>query len=252
MPLRHTRDALFLDVDGTLLDIAPTPEAVCVPAYLTQLLHQVWMMLDGGLALITGRPLGDVDRLFAPHRFPGAGMHGYELRRRDCIEPALEIDANLIHRLHDACRSFVGQSPGVLVEYKSCGAAIHYRLAPDAEQLVCNYATSLLPQLDGNFQMLRGKSVCEIKPRGCSKGTSVLELMKSAPFQGRRPVYIGDDVTDEDGFEVVNRLGGISIRVGLEGTSRAQQRFSSPKDVHRLLAVLIEENSGKLHEQKTG
>src|SRR5687767_1890677 len=123
MPFRHTRDALFLDVDGTILDIAPTPDAVRVPAYLTELLHQVWKMLDGGLALVSGRPLGDVDRLFAPHRFPGAGMHGYELRRCDGIEPALDLDDHVIRRLHEACRTFVGDSPGVLVEYKSCGVA---------------------------------------------------------------------------------------------------------------------------------
>ena len=251
MPSRHTTDALFLDVDGTILDIAPTPNAVHVPDYLTELLHQVWTMLGGGLALISGRPLGDVDRLFAPHRFPGAGLHGYELRNRAGIVPALCIDANAVQRVHDACRTFVGNSPGILVEYKSCGAAIHYRLAPDAEHLVCDYARSLLPQLDGSFQMLHGKSVCEIKPRGCSKGSSVLELMKSPPFIGRRPVYIGDDATDEDGFEVVNQLGGISIRVGHEGASCAQQRFATIKDVHRLLAVLLRAKGAALARQRS-
>jgi trehalose 6-phosphate phosphatase len=238
-PSPLSTDALFLDIDGTLLEIAATPSSVHVPQHLIELLYQVWVLMDGALALISGRELVDVDRLFAPYRFPGAGMHGCELRPYDRSAPLPRVDKTAIERLHEACARLTVHLPGALIEYKSCGVAIHYRLAPDMENSINDCAQTLLSDVGAGFHLLRGKHVCEIKPARYSKGTAILQLMTGVPFLGRRPIYIGDDVTDEDGFEAVNGLGGISIRVGYEGASLAQQRFGRPRDVHLLLAQLL-------------
>jgi trehalose 6-phosphate phosphatase len=232
--------AAFLDIDGTLLDIAPTPDSVVMPARLPELLYELWMRLDGALALVSGRALDDIDRLFSPFRFPAAGGHGCEIREPNgCVlQPTLE--ATQVSALHEAISTYEFPSPGVLVEYKPFGVAIHYRLNPAAEPEVTACVEAALAKLGTGFALQRGKCVQEIKPVGISKGSAIRHLMDRWPFKERHPFFIGDDVTDESGFEVVNLAGGTSIRVG-ESTSGSLARYavSTPAAVHALLEAIV-------------
>ena len=232
--------AAFLDIDGTLLDIAPTPDSVIVPARLPELLYQLWMRFDGALALVSGRALDDIDRLFAPYRFPAAGGHGCEIREPNgcLLQPTLE--ATQVSALHEAISTYEFSSTGVLVEYKPFGVAIHYRLSPEAEPQVTACVQTALARLGTGFALQRGKCVQEIKPVGISKGSAIRHLMDRWPFRGRKPFFIGDDATDESGFEAVNLAGGTSIRVG-DGTSGSLARYAvrTPAAVHELLEALI-------------
>jgi trehalose 6-phosphate phosphatase len=239
-PAAHRELALFLDVDGTLLEVAPTPDSVEVPLQLPKLLFQISQRLEGALALISGRQLHELDRLFAPHRFCGAGAHGCELRAPGVRAEAARVDPRRIAAIHEGCRVLASRCAGVLVEYKGFGAAIHYRLAPDAEPVVATHAMKLLEEVGEGFELQPGKCVYEIKPAGFTKGTAIRTLMSVAPFATRRPVFIGDDATDEHGFEAVNTLGGVSIKVGQEGPTTALRRVASPSHVHRMLAQIHE------------
>lgn len=232
--------AVFLDVDGTLLEIAPTPTAVVVPAQVTELLYRLWVKLDGALALVSGRSLEEIDRLFSPYRFPGAGEHGCELREPSGCTVVPSLDPASVRTVHELISAFEFESPGVLVEYKPYGAAIHYRLSPEAEPEVATCVHTALAHTGSAFTLQRGKCVYEIKPAGFSKGHSIRALMEHRPFQGRHPLFIGDDVTDESGFEAVNMAGGTSIRVGAASAATlARYTLDSPAAVHELLAWLL-------------
>jgi trehalose 6-phosphate phosphatase len=236
----NTEVAAFLDVDGTLLDIAATPDAVVVPPRVPELLYRLWVHLDGALALISGRPLQDVDRLFAPYRFPAAGVHGCELREPTGCVLLPKLDLAAIGVLHEELAAFAFKSPGVLIEYKSYGAAVHCRLSPEAEPEVAACVQQALAKMGPGFVLQRGKSVYEVKPIGYSKGTAIRNLMEQRPFRQRHPLFIGDDLTDEAGFEAVNLSGGTSIRVG-EGTTPtlARHTVATVAQVHELLAALL-------------
>jgi trehalose 6-phosphate phosphatase len=246
--------ALFLDVDGTLLDIAATPDAVAVPADLRGLLHRLESLLGGAVALVSGRTIAGLDRLFAPLTLASAGQHGAELRFSDGADtrpshPHLALPA-LAGRLVSNITKFAAERPGVVVESKGQTIAVHYRLAPAREEeLDCFLALQAAEQRD-DIEIMRGKSVFEVKPRGISKGTAIARFMRHAPFAGRRPVFIGDDTTDEDGFAAVRDMHGHAIRVGLHGESLAQGRIATPEDARawlmeatRKLAVLTAQDN---------
>ena len=193
--------AILLDIDGTLLDLAPTPREVWVPPGLAKTLNRLLERTDGALALVSGRSLNDIDLIFAPDQFPAVGGHGAEMR----IEPDSEsvashappMDKELKRRL----AAIAQLSPGILLEDKGYSLALHYRLAPHAEKAI--YAAVSLIRADlpnAPIEVLPGKCVCEIKHSGFTKATGVLELMTHEPFKGRRPLFIGDDVTDESVF----------------------------------------------------
>jgi trehalose 6-phosphate phosphatase len=223
--------ALFLDVDGTLLDIASTPDSVKVPAALRNTLHLAAAREDGALALISGRTIGELDRLFAPWSFPAAGQHGSERRdaRGRFVRPSL--DAELLRPARDTLSALQLRHKGLLLEDKGTTLAMHYRLAPECEALVREVMAGLAVPLDGEFALRAGKCVLELAPARYSKRTAVEAFMSEAPFAGRTPVFIGDDVTDEDGFEAVNELGGYSIRVGTATTSAARYYLGSVSGV---------------------
>jgi trehalose 6-phosphate phosphatase len=227
---------LFLDVDGTLLEFAATPHAVDVPAHLIELLYRLSAQSDGAVALVSGRSLDDLDRLFAPHRFSGAGVHGCELRQPDGRLITPSVDGEAIKTLHEQVGDFDDEIPGVLIEYKPYGAAIHYRLCPEAEHSVLAYAQAVLARCATGFTLQRGKYVYEIKLAAYTKGSAIRALMELPPFRGRQAVFIGDDVTDEDGFEAVNLVGGISVRVGESRPTLANHRLPNVAAVHRLLS----------------
>lgn len=233
------RLALFLDVDGTLIEIAATPHAVVVPDDLKTLLRNLSDRLDGGLALISGRSIATLDSLFSPLRLAAAGIHGCERRAADgrLMRPA--IDAQRFAAARDELARWSGAHPGSLLEDKGYALALHYRLAPALESAAFAEARRALQQLGGTHELQRGKFVFELRPAGYSKGTAIAAFMKEAPFRGRRALFIGDDVTDEDGFAVVNDLGGTSIRVGDVASTSARHRLADVATVHRWLAAAV-------------
>lgn len=206
--------ALFLDLDGTLLDLAPTPDAVLVPAGLIEDLDRLRQRLSGALAVVTGRARETVDRLLDPLRPAGGFGHGAELRDAsgrlggtDAIPP---LPADWASRLAREAAAW----PGVILERKPHGLALHYRAAPEHGGAVRAALETLLAGHAEHFALLPAHMAFEIRPRIATKGRAVDALMGSAPFRGRCPVFVGDDVTDEDGMAAARRRGGFGLRVG--------------------------------------
>jgi len=232
-PPRLQRDnALFLDFDGTLVDIAETPEAIEVPPALVGLLSDLHDWLDGALAVVSGRQIDVLDRFLAPLRLCAAGEHG--VQRRDPNGEMREQAPPDLTRVLAAANEIASQHPGLLVERKHAAIALHYRLAPELEAQCRNQMQRAIAG-DPRFELLHGKSVFEVKPAGVNKGIAIDAFLHEAPFAGRVPVFAGDDTTDETGFAVVQPAGGIAIKVG-SGPSLAQHRLDSPRAVFEWLA----------------
>jgi trehalose 6-phosphate phosphatase len=235
--------ALLLDIDGTLLDLAPTPREVWVPPDLAETLPRLLARTSGALALVSGRSVNDIDLIFAPLQFPAVGGHGAELRlspeRESVSSRAPPMDKELKRRL----AAIAKLSPGILLEDKGYSLALHYRLAPHAEKAIYDAVSAIRADLpNASIEVLPGKSVCEIKPSGFTKATGVLELMHHAPFKGRRPVFIGDDVTDETVFAIMPDLNGLAFSVGRRARGVAGH-FDEPRDVRAWLAHLLDDES---------
>jgi trehalose 6-phosphate phosphatase len=208
--------ALFLDVDGTLLKIAPRPELVRVPRGLPALIVRLSRQRDGALALISGRPLTQIDRLFQPWRGAVAGLHGIERRRGDgTLDRLCESGSKAaLDRIRPKLNSLAGRESGLIVEDKGATLALHYRAAPEREPEIRAYAETLQREHGAALRLITGKMVVEFQPRGATKGSAIAAFLAEAPFALRRPVFVGDDTTDEDGFAEVRNRGGIAIRVG--------------------------------------
>ncbi|MBC7984925.1 MAG: trehalose-phosphatase [Candidatus Obscuribacterales bacterium] len=231
--------ALFLDVDGTLLEIAASPESVKVPAALLNTLDLAAQREGGALALITGRCITELDRLFVPYVFAAAGQHGLERRNADGHVTRAPVDKALLAPARSALKAFVEEHAGLLLEDKGSALALHYRAAPLLKMSVQALLEKLLEPLKPHFILRTGKCVFELAPANCSKRIAIEAFMREEPFAGRVPVFVGDDVTDEDGFAAVNALGGYSIRVGCEEPTVATYRFGS---VPAVVAWLRERN----------
>lgn len=226
--------ALFLDVDGTLLPIARRPESVEVSDHLRSVLTALLPRLNGAIALISGRRLRDLDRLFAPLALPAAGLHGLEHRNAegnvDIVGRPESLDP-----WREPLSVFARANPGVQLEDKGRTLALHFRRAPDKATAARRLVGQLLARHGEGLRVIDGKMVLEIKPAIADKGQAVRSFLTEVPFRGRRPVFIGDDTTDEDAFLAVNALGGYSICVGdLPGT---QARFRLA-DVDAVIAWL--------------
>lgn len=219
-PAAPQHHALFLDVDGTLLAIAAQPDGVRVTEKLRALLQRLQARLDGAVALISGRSLEDLDRLFAPLVLPAAGVHGLERRggdgRRHHAATAADLDG-----LRRPLDDYAARHDGLLVEDKGRALALHYRAAPHLQEEAESFLRGLLADTPAALHLTRGKKVFELRAGTADKGTAIADFMTESPFAGRVPVFIGDDVTDEDGFRAVNRLGGLSIRVGAPAKTAA-------------------------------
>ena len=206
--------ALFLDLDGTLLDIAPTPDAVIVPPGLIDILAGLRQRLGGALAVVTGRARDTADRLLAPLAPPGGFGHGAELRdaegRITGAEAIPPLPAEWAERLARAAAAW----PGAILERKPHGVALHYRAAPDHAPAMRRALETLLAGHAGHFALLPAHMAFEIRPLLATKARAVDALMEAAPFRGRRPVFVGDDVTDEAGMEAARRRGGLGLHVG--------------------------------------
>ncbi|HUE78611.1 MAG TPA: trehalose-phosphatase [Sphingomicrobium sp.] len=209
-PVEILRGAsLFLDFDGTLVDIRATPEAVVVTAKLRRLLEKLQQQLNGRVAIITGRAAANVEQLFRPVQILVGGSHGLELPGEG-HEPQRRPDR--LDSIVAELRGLERQYPGVLVEEKPLGVALHYRQAPDAEQ-ACRAATDRAAERSG-MEVQAGKMVFELKPVGGDKGAALRSLMARPPFPGSRPIFLGDDLTDEAGFAAARELGGSGVLIG--------------------------------------
>lgn len=232
--LNLDRHALFLDIDGTLLEFQARPDAVRSPPELRALLSSLFERMKGALALVSGRPITDIDRVFHPEAYPAAGGHGVELRFEggaDIQSETLEFPKQLV----ESMQGFVSEHEGLLLEVKPAGIALHYRQRPELQTEIQVMLEELSTHLDDRFTMLAGKMVVEFLPRGYDKGTAVETFLKHSPFAGRCPVFIGDDVTDEKAFAIVNHRGGHSIRVGGIESSAATCSIDDVAGVHRWL-----------------
>lgn len=226
-PPLDPRSALFIDVDGTLLEIAPTPELVHVPPGVPALLARLAEQRGGALALVSGRKIDEIDRLFRPWRGPAAGVHGAECRGIDGRVaasgdgPADQAAAAALDRLRPALRQLARRLPGVALEDKGKTVAVHYRQAPEKADEIRSEIEPLLRDEADRLRLIAGKMVFELQPRHHGKDGAIAAFMAEPPFQGRIPVFLGDDTTDEDGFAEVNRRGGVSIRAGAPSAATA-------------------------------
>ena len=213
--------ALFLDFDGCIVDIAPTPEAVDVPDCLPSLLVALRAALGGAVAIVSGRPIEQIDGLLGAPVPAVAGLHGLERRTADggIVRPPVAQDD--LRAARALLQAFAAKRPGVLVEDKTHTLALHYRLAPSLRDDCRDVVDAALQDTPQGWRVTEGKCVLEIRPRGPTKGTAIDAFMNEAPFLGRTPVFCGDDISDEDGFAVVNAQAGVSIRVGEGATTRA-------------------------------
>jgi trehalose 6-phosphate phosphatase len=223
--------ALFLDVDGTLLDFAPSPDSAHVPAALIDDLRRLLDALDGALALVSGRRVETLDTLFAPLRLPAIGLHGLQRRNgAPCKHAAPPALASVLA----AARDLAAKYPGALVEDKGITIALHWRNAPAAEEPLHEFASSALIDLPG-YCLQPGHDVLELRPDGHDKGDAIAALLETADFRNRVPVFIGDDLTDEHGFDAVNARHGISILVGTRANSAATHALHDPAAVREWL-----------------
>jgi trehalose 6-phosphate phosphatase len=205
--------ALFLDIDGCLLDFAERPEQVVVPAGLHDDLRRLRDALGGALALVSGRSLAQIDALFPGMQLQAAGLHGLELRAELTGDADPGGNRADLAQVRAAAEQALAEHPGAWVEDKGIALAFHWRAAPAARRALEALAASAISRLSG-YRLQHGNCVVELRPDGHHKGTAIERLMRTAPFADRLPVYAGDDFTDEDGFVTINQLGGRSIIVG--------------------------------------
>lgn len=230
--------AFLFDVDGTLLDLAPTPREVWVPPELREALSRLWRQTDGAVAFVSGRPLEELDLIFAPLQFAGVGGHGAEYRQNGAdtiIQLVDELDPDTKRRL--AMIAELGR--GILVEDKGYSLALHYRLSPEKGPVVQGRVQEICKSLPpGSVEILHGKAVVEVKHIGVNKATGVRRLLQHEPFAHRRPLFFGDDITDEYVFPVMSEFGGMGFSIGrkIAGTNG---HFKSPAELRRWIEGLI-------------
>ncbi|MBF9195973.1 trehalose-phosphatase [Microvirga terrestris] len=234
--------ALFLDFDGTLVDIVERPDAVAVDPTLPQVLTKLQERLGGALAIVSGRPVEFLDGRFVPHEFDMAGLHGLEHRIAGRLSmcdpdehPALR---NMVARL----KTIVADKEGILIEDKGCSVAIHWRLAPHEKDFALATAHAAIEALGNDYRVQHGKAVAEILPSAAGKGKVIERFLHEVPYKGRRPVFIGDDLTDENGFKTVNAHGGLSVRIG-GGETIAKVRLGTPAELRHRLSLWASEGS---------
>jgi len=229
--------ALFLDFDGTLVDIALTPEGIVVPDTMVSLIASLTERLDGALAIVTGRPIADIDRYLSPLSLVVAGVHGAEIRASD--NGSVELMAPpIMPTVVEAVQRMAEGIPGILVEVKKTSISVHHRLAPDLGPAIADGLQKILDDSPDHLILCGGRKVFEIVPRHISKGAALETLLGLQPFRGRRPIMIGDDISDQSAFDAAIRLGGMGLKVAGEHFSRKIADFAGPADVHEWLDAL--------------
>jgi len=232
--LIDSRTALFLDADGTLLAFADDPAAVAPADGLMDTLDALRRELGGAVALVSGRAIAGLDAIFHRPDWAAAGQHGLERRDDKGQLVTVPVDEEALARLRATVHAVAAELPGVRVEDKSWSVALHCREHPRYEAELARRTPEIAAAFPG-FELQPGSYVFEFKPRGMDKGVAVAAFLAEAPFAGRRPVYLGDDLTDEHAFAVVNERGGASIRIGTRTPSQAAFTLSSPSDVQNWL-----------------
>lgn len=239
LPRIGAHTALFLDFDGTLVDIAPQPEAVQVPPGLVDDLAQLAAQLNGALAIVSGRKLSDLDGFLAPLKLCTAAEHGAQQRLPN--GEIIALASPDLHQVGDRATALAAHHPGLRVEIKSAAVALHYRQAPELETECLQLMAEAARELPG-MELLRGKCVLEVKPAGINKGTALQAFMALPPFAGRVPLFAGDDQTDETAFSVMRHLGGNGIKVG-EGPTLADHRCASPAELRQWLLAALKKST---------
>jgi trehalose 6-phosphate phosphatase len=237
-----TNYALFLDFDGTLVDIVERPEAVVVDPALPDILLRLCARLDGALAVISGRPIAFLDQHLGEGRFDMAGLHGLEHRIAGRLFLCNPKDHPLLRRTVGRLKDIVAQKPGVLIEDKGCSVAIHWRLAPQERDFALATAHAAVEALGADYRVQHGKAVAEILPSAAGKGKVIERFLQHAAYHGRRPVFVGDDLTDENGFKAVRAHGGLAVRIG-PGETIAQARLGTPADLRHSLSTWASDGS---------
>lgn len=233
LPVKQQAFAFFFDVDGTLAAIKPTPDQVTIPEAVITALNRLTSICHGAVAVVSGRPIRELEALVAPLNMPMAGVHGAELKIPGKPRISKQLPGTAFASLRHQLTEALTQYPGVKLEDKGIALALHYRQATQHAESILSLAQRMThdyPQL----VLQQGKCVVELKPDGCDKGAAIRELMACTPFAGRCPVFIGDDLTDEAGFTVVNEYDGMSIKVG-PGDSAAHYRLTDVDAVHQWL-----------------
>jgi trehalose 6-phosphate phosphatase len=246
VPLPLLREAcaygFFFDFDGTLTELAATPEAVVVEDRTRRALESLYEASGGAVAIVTGREIDAIDAFLAPLRLPVAGVHGFERRNGKETVSRRAAEDSAARSVEKILRCFVSHNPGLLLEKKRGALALHYRLRPELETLCLALAEDLVSRLP-EAVLMRGKMVIEARLHQATKGTAIHDFLEEPPFRGRVPLFAGDDVTDEDAFAAVNALGGISIKVG-PGGSTARMRAASVDEFLSWLFVTAETLKG--------
>lgn len=227
--------AIFLDLDGTIVEIAEHPDAVCVRPATLRLLRALNDEFNGALAVISGRELSAIDRLLHPLKLPAAGVHGLE--RRDAAGVLHAARTEEVQPISFVFEKVLGDESGVIIERKPGAVAVHYRLRPDLEQRCCEIVKEVVGQRK-DLRLIHGKMVFEILQEGADKGSVINAFLDEPPFHGRVPIFAGDDATDEAGFAAVNCRGGISIKVGGQKTE-ARFRANDVRELDGWLRKLL-------------
>ncbi len=231
--------ALFFDFDGTLVDLAPQPDAVHMDPSITGLLGNLSAALGGAVAVVSGRPLAEIDHHLQPLALPAAGVHGVERRGADGV--VRRLDSSDLHEAASGVQALCLRHPALTMETKPGAIALHYRQAPELEVECLAAMSDALTRTEG-MVLMRGKMVVEMKPAHAGKGMAVRAFMDEVPFRRRQPWFFGDDVTDEAAFEATQALGGVAVKIG-EGETRALRRLRDPVALHawmrRLTAQLV-------------
>ncbi len=236
LPRITAQTALFLDFDGTLVDIASDPDLVKIPPDLPGLLAGLHTALGGALAIVSGRKLSDIDRFLAPQVLPVSAEHGAQFRLAD---GAVTLVASPdLHEVSRVALALAAQHAGLKVEIKTTAVSLHYRQAPELEAQ-CLEAMAEAVKRSPGLELMQGKYVFDIRAAGVSKGSAIEALMGQSPFEGRLPLFAGDDTTDEAGFASVQAMGGEALKVG-DGHSLAGHRCASPADLRLWLHAALQ------------
>ncbi len=241
-PIPLTSFALFFDLDGTLAGIEKRPEWVSIPDAIKQALIEIFSLTGGALALVSGRALSELDALCAPLKCPAAGVHGAERRDAAGHVHRTELSPALMDKLGPELNQAIKAFPGCHVEEKGMAFALHYRQGEAFADRIRALAETFIRRYP-ELTLQPGKCVVELKPRGVDKGAAIKAFMQEAPFAGRLPLFIGDDLTDEAGFQQVNALGGVSIKVG-PGESAARYHLDDVDNVQHWLLSLVKQQQG--------
>lgn len=233
--------ALFLDVDGTLLELAAKPDAVVVEPGVVDLLRRLSLFTEGALALVSGRNIAVLDALFAPLMLPSAGLHGFERRNATGVYCRRSLPpGSMLERARRLMGQVAARHPALVLEDKRFAVALHYREVPALEHEIVADVMSISQWAGSQLEARRGKMVIELLPGNAAKGQAVAEFMTEPPFVGRRPLYLGDDLTDESAFQWVNSSGGLSVGVNVAHPTAARLHLGSVTQAHAWLEGLLE------------